>query len=345
MQPASAFAALRAGAVGRLLQFQFVQHFLEALAIFGHVDRIRRGADDRHAVRFQVARELQRRLPAVLHDHAEGLFDVHDFQHVFQRQRLEIQPIRGIVVGRHRLRIAVDHDGLVAVFAQRQRRMHAAIIELDALADAIRPAAQHHDFLAIGRLRFALFLVGRIHIRGVGGELGGAGIHAFIDRADAEFVTAAAHICLGDFEQMRQTPVGKALALQGAQSAGLSEASRLWSSSTISISMRSLICARNHGSIWVSSCTSSSVKPVSNASPTYQMRSGPGLAEFFFDDFAVARDFVQNHRRRLPGRAALSATTPGKCGRSPSLRPPISSAWSGGHRPAGIFRTRNAESW
>ena len=39
-----------------------------------------------------------------------------------RRQRLEIEPVGGVVVGRHRLRIAVDHDGLVAGLAQREAR-------------------------------------------------------------------------------------------------------------------------------------------------------------------------------------------------------------------------------
>ncbi|MNT73073.1 hypothetical protein D3C72_2117360 [compost metagenome] len=37
----------------------------------------------------------------------------------------------------------------------------------------------------------------------------------------------------------------------------------------------SSIWARNHGSMAVSACTSSSDMPRRNASPTYQMRSGP----------------------------------------------------------------------
>src|SRR5438552_1332719 len=53
------------------------------------------------------------------------------------------------------------------------------------------------------------------------------------------------------------------------------------SSSSISSSTISLIWSRNHGSILVRRCTSSSVKPFSKASPTYQMRSGPGSPSSF----------------------------------------------------------------
>ena len=57
---------------------------------------------------------------------------------------------RRVVVGRHRLGVAVDHDRLDALLAQRHRRVHAAVVELDALADAVRPAAED-DHLAACR--------------------------------------------------------------------------------------------------------------------------------------------------------------------------------------------------
>ena len=90
----------------------------------------------------QRHRQAQRRLPAELDDHALGLLGVDDLQHVLARERLEVQPVGGVVVGRHRLRVAVDHDGLVAVLAQRLHGVDAAVVELDPLADAVGAAAQ-----------------------------------------------------------------------------------------------------------------------------------------------------------------------------------------------------------
>ena len=142
-------------AVLRLLQMQLVEHALEAVAVFGKVDRFRRGAEDRHVGRFQRAREFQRRLAAELHDHAMQravlALGVDDLQHVLGGQRLEIEPVRGVVVGRHRLRIAVDHDGFIAGVMQREAGMAAAIVELDALADPVRPAAEDDDLLLVRR--------------------------------------------------------------------------------------------------------------------------------------------------------------------------------------------------
>ena len=53
--------------------------------------------------------------------------------------------IAGVVVSRHRLRIRVDHDGLIAGVAEREGCLAATVVELNPLADAIGPAAQDHD--------------------------------------------------------------------------------------------------------------------------------------------------------------------------------------------------------
>ena len=96
--------------------------------------------------------ELQRRLPAILHDAAQHLagflFLADQGDHVLGGQRLEVQAVGGVVVGADRLRVAVDHDGLEAGIAQRVAGVHAAIVELDPLPDAVRPAAEDDDLLA-----------------------------------------------------------------------------------------------------------------------------------------------------------------------------------------------------
>ena len=51
------------GGVRRLAQAQALHHLLEALAVFGAVDGVRAGADDRHAGFFQGAADLQRVWP------------------------------------------------------------------------------------------------------------------------------------------------------------------------------------------------------------------------------------------------------------------------------------------
>ncbi len=85
-----------------------------------------RGADDRHAVVLERLREAERRLAAELHDdagdRAGGALGVVDLEHVLEGERLEVQPVGGVVVGRHRLGVAVDHDGLEPGIRQGEGR-------------------------------------------------------------------------------------------------------------------------------------------------------------------------------------------------------------------------------
>ena len=214
--------------IGRLQQFQLLHQFLEPFAVLGDVDGLGAGADDRRARCFQSLGELERRLAAVLHDHALGFFEVDDFKHVFERERLEVQPIGSVVVGGHRFRVAVDHDGLVAILAQRERGVHAAVIELDALTDAVRPATEHDDlFLLLGR-GLALLLVGGVHVGRGRGKLGGATVDALVHRPHLERVPPAAHLLLAHRQQLGQATIGEALALPGAQVGGRRLLLRRW---------------------------------------------------------------------------------------------------------------------
>ena len=91
------------------------------------------------------AGEAKRRLTAELGDDAERLLAIADGEHLLGGKRLEVEPVGGVVVGRDRLRVAVDHHRLVAERAERLRRMHAAVVELDPLADAVRAGAEDDD--------------------------------------------------------------------------------------------------------------------------------------------------------------------------------------------------------
>ena len=55
-------------AIRRLAQAEALQQRLEALPVFGEIDGVGRGAEDRNAGVRQRVRQLQRRLPAELHD-------------------------------------------------------------------------------------------------------------------------------------------------------------------------------------------------------------------------------------------------------------------------------------
>jgi hypothetical protein len=136
---------------------------------------------------------------------------LHD---VLEGQRLEVQPVRGVVVGADRFGITVDHDGLEARLAQRQRGMHAAVVELDALADTIGAAAQDHDLAPLGRVRLALFLVAGVHVGGGGRKLRGAGVHALEDWPQPMPQAMGAHRRLLHPDQLREARVREAASLE-----------------------------------------------------------------------------------------------------------------------------------
>ena len=178
-----------------------------------------RRADDRHARGRKRPGQVQRRLPAKLHDHSVGLHPVADVQHVLGRQRLEEQQVAGVVIGTDRFGVRVDHDRLDAHLAQGEAGVAAAIVELDALADAVGPAAQDHDARACRPAggRFVFVLVGRIEVGRVGLELGGAGVDGLERGHDAPLLAFAANGHLVRAPDRGQLPVGKAGLLGLAQ--------------------------------------------------------------------------------------------------------------------------------
>ena len=97
--------------------------------------------------RLDRARELERRLAAELDHDALGLLALEHGEHRRLVERLEVEAVRGVVVGRDRLRVAVDHHRLVAERAEGLHGVHAAVVELDALADPVRAGAEDDDAL------------------------------------------------------------------------------------------------------------------------------------------------------------------------------------------------------
>ena len=99
--------------------------------------------------------------------------------------------------------------------------MHAAVIELDALPDPVRATAEYDDFLAIGRCRFALILVGGIQVSGIGGEFRGAGIDAFIGWTHFQRMAKRTHGGFVCADQLGDAGIGKALALEVTHTDGI----------------------------------------------------------------------------------------------------------------------------
>ncbi len=152
-------------AVRRRRDLELPQDLGELRPVLGEVDRGRGCAEDPETGALEVVREPQRRLPAELTDDADRLLRLADREHVLRRHRLEVQPGARVVVRRDGLGVRVHHHGLVPRLAQREGRVDARVVELDPLADAVRPGADDHDPRALGRTHLVLLLVRRVVVR------------------------------------------------------------------------------------------------------------------------------------------------------------------------------------
>ena len=132
----------------RLPDANLLHERAEEIAVLGEGNVVRRGAEHVHARCRKALGEVERGLSPELHDRAVATFALVDLHHVLERERLEVELVRGVVVGGDGLGVGVDHHDLVAALAQGERRVAAAPVELDALPDAVGPAAQDHDLVA-----------------------------------------------------------------------------------------------------------------------------------------------------------------------------------------------------
>ena len=110
-------------------------------AVFGEFDGLGGGSHDGDAGVFELGREVEGGLATELDDDAVGFFLFADVEDVLEGEGLEVELVAGVVVGGDGLGVGVDHDGLVAEFFQGERGVDTAVVELDALADAVRSTA------------------------------------------------------------------------------------------------------------------------------------------------------------------------------------------------------------
>src|SRR4029079_8008540 len=90
----------------------------------------------------------------------------------------------------------------LACYVKREPAVTAAVIDLDALADAVRPAAEDDDLLLVRwralvrrRARERRF-IGRIHGGCRGGEFARTGVDTLVSRANVERVALRRHLGL-----------------------------------------------------------------------------------------------------------------------------------------------------
>src|SRR5208283_3995773 len=98
--------------------------------------------------------------------------------------------------------------------------MNAAIVKLNPLPDAIRPAAQNHDLAARGGLSLVLFFIRRVEVWRKRLKLCRARIHAFEYGPNVECPATLAHLLSGLSPKFREVGIGESILLGEVQHAG-----------------------------------------------------------------------------------------------------------------------------
>ena len=138
------------------------------------------------------------------------------------RQRLKIQPVRCVIIGRHGFGIAIDHNAFNARIFQRIGRVTAAIVKFNTLPDTVRPTAQNHRLFAVARFGLLLStkggrrIIAGIKIGRAGSELSRASVDLTEIGAHIQIVTLGAHAVFIAANQFGEPRIGKAHGFDGA---------------------------------------------------------------------------------------------------------------------------------
>ena len=120
---------------------QVFQQSVEPAAVLGHVNAVGRGTQDGDAVLVQIFGQRDGCLAAESDHDAHGLLDLDDPHDIFRGQRLKVQSVRRVIVGGNRFRVVVDDDHVIAQLLQSLDAVDGAVIELNALTDAVGAGA------------------------------------------------------------------------------------------------------------------------------------------------------------------------------------------------------------
>ncbi|CAB4622889.1 unannotated protein [freshwater metagenome] len=166
----------------------------------------------------------QRGLTTQLHDCTKNgsarSLGIDNREHVFKSERFEIETVTGVVIGRHRFGIAVDHDGFKSRVGQSKRRMNTGIVELDSLTDAVRSGTDDDDLRSVRRYHFGLGVVRRVVIRSQCREFARARVHGLEHGADFVFQTESAHRVFRCSPNVGELNIAEAMVLRRANRIG-----------------------------------------------------------------------------------------------------------------------------
>ena len=177
----------------RLVDAELVEHARELVAVFGHVDHLGRRAKHLDALAVQRQRNVVRHLPTHRDHDARILLELINVEHRLERDVFKVQAVCLVIVRRHRLRVVVHHDCLVAAAAQRADRTHRAPVELHTAADAVHTTAEHHHTMVLKCNVVLDRVVRHVQVVRLRRELGRDRVDLLHKRHNAQLLAPAAH--------------------------------------------------------------------------------------------------------------------------------------------------------
>ena len=134
---------------GRLRDRESLEQPREAGAVLGRVDRLGRGPEDRDPAHVEERGQVLGELATDAGDDPTERFEVEDVPDALERDLLEVEPVRAVVVGGDGLGVRVeDRDTGDPLDLQPIHQVHGRPVELHARADPIRARAddEHGPF-------------------------------------------------------------------------------------------------------------------------------------------------------------------------------------------------------
>ena len=100
------------------------------MAVFGVIDALGGCAENVDALFVETHGQVVGYLAAYAQDCAVGLLKVEDIHHALECELVEIETVTHVVVGRHCLRIVVDHHRAPSLFLDGHKGIYGAPVEL-----------------------------------------------------------------------------------------------------------------------------------------------------------------------------------------------------------------------
>lgn len=140
------------------------------------------------------------------------LVNVHDS---FKAQLFKVESIGLVEIGRHSLRVVVDHNGLLALGSNCSRTGDGTPIEFDTAADSVNTTPENHGSVLV-KLDVVLgSVVGGVQVVGVSGEFSSQGVDSLDEGGDLVSLSDLSYFSFGSLGQLGDLLVGESGSLGG----------------------------------------------------------------------------------------------------------------------------------